>query len=147
MPTRIDHLSTQEQADVECFFSSMRDSIGQNFTAKEAKFGMQKIVGEFSKRADPELPSITIHHHTLDIMKGLTLNLTKHLKERLRRNVSLEESNPQPLFHGVQQCQLGGLYQLGPHFIICHWSYLLLLMDLYFYLNIHMLKILVRNNH
>ena len=34
----------------------MRDSIGQNFTVKEAKFGMRKIVGEFSKRADSELP-------------------------------------------------------------------------------------------
>ena len=42
--------------DVECFFSMMRDTIRQNFTTKEVKFGMQKILSQFSKRIDPDLP-------------------------------------------------------------------------------------------
>ena len=42
--------------DVECFFSMMRDTIGQNFTTKEVKFGMRKILSQFSKRIDPDLP-------------------------------------------------------------------------------------------
>ena len=34
----------------------MRDTIGQNFTTKEVKFGMRKILSQFSKRIDPDLP-------------------------------------------------------------------------------------------
>jgi len=56
-----DDLSIQEAVDVECFFSMMQDSIGQNFSTKEVKFGMQKIVTEFSKRVDPQLPFY--YHH------------------------------------------------------------------------------------
>ena len=47
--------------DVECFFSMMRDMIGQNFTTKEVKFGMQKILSQFSKWIDPDLPYTSGH--------------------------------------------------------------------------------------
>ena len=46
--------------DVECFFSMMRDIIGQNFT-KEVKYGIHKVYAEFIKRADPDLP---FYYHT-----------------------------------------------------------------------------------
>ena len=131
----LEHPRASSTDDMECFFSLIRDSIGQNFMIKEAKLGIHKFVGKFSKQADPALPFIIIHHHTLSIMKALTLTLTKQLKERQRRNVSLEENNPLYLLHGVQLCQLGAAYQLGPHFTMCHWSYFLLLMDLCLYLN------------
>jgi len=42
--------------DVECFFSLMRDTIRQNFTTKQVKFGIQKVCNEFIKRLDPDLP-------------------------------------------------------------------------------------------
>ena len=47
--------------DVECFFSMMRDTIGQNFTTKEVKFGMRKILSQFSKCIDPGLPFLLLH--------------------------------------------------------------------------------------
>ena len=56
-----EHPRASSTDDVECFFSLMRDSIGQNFTIKEGKLGIRKFVGEFSKRADPELP---FYYHT-----------------------------------------------------------------------------------
>ena len=68
------------------------------FAVKEAKFGMQNFVGEFSKQTDPKLSFSYICLHTLGIIKALTLNLTKHLKERQRRNMSLEEVVSLPLF-------------------------------------------------
>ena len=42
--------------DVECFFSLMCDIIGQNFTSEEIKFGMRKIISQFSKCVDTDLP-------------------------------------------------------------------------------------------
>lgn len=57
----LEHPRANSTDDMECFFSLMRDSIGQNFTVKEAKFGMRKLIGEFSKRADPDLP---FYYHT-----------------------------------------------------------------------------------
>jgi hypothetical protein len=44
--------------DVECFFSMMRDAIGQNFTTKQVQFGFRN---EFEKRLDPHLP---FYYHT-----------------------------------------------------------------------------------
>lgn len=42
--------------DVECFFSTMRDSIGKNFKLKQVKHEMRKVYNEFNKRQDPSLP-------------------------------------------------------------------------------------------
>ena len=53
-----EHPRASSTDDMEYFFSLMRDSIGQNFTIKEAKLGIRKFVGEFSKR---ELP---FYYHT-----------------------------------------------------------------------------------
>ena len=44
--------------DVECFFSLMRDNIGQNFTTKQVKFNARKI---YVKSFDPDLP---FYYHT-----------------------------------------------------------------------------------
>ena len=44
-----------ETDDVECFFSIMRDIIGQNFTTKEVKYEICKVCAEFMKHADPDL--------------------------------------------------------------------------------------------
>ena len=57
----LEHLRASSTDDVECFFSLISDSIGQNFTIKEAKLGIHKFVGKFSKQADPELP---FYYHT-----------------------------------------------------------------------------------
>lgn len=57
----IEHPRASSSDDVECFFSMMRDSIGQNFTTKEVKFGIRKVHGEFVKRVDPDLP---FYYHT-----------------------------------------------------------------------------------
>ena len=42
--------------DVECFFSTMRDAVGKNFTLKQVKPEMRKICKEFAKRQDSKLP-------------------------------------------------------------------------------------------
>ena len=42
--------------DVECFFSTMRDAVGKNFTLKQVQPEMRKICKEFAKRQDSELP-------------------------------------------------------------------------------------------
>ena len=52
----LEHPRASSTDDIECFFSVMRDIIGKNFTTKEFKFGMRKVVPEFSKRVDPDLP-------------------------------------------------------------------------------------------
>ena len=52
----LEHPRASSTDDVECFFSMMRDVIGQNFTTKEVKFGMRKIISQFVKRVDPDLP-------------------------------------------------------------------------------------------
>ena len=57
----LEHPRASTTDDVECLLSMMRDSISQNFTIKEVKFGMRKIVCEFSKRLDPALP---FYYHT-----------------------------------------------------------------------------------
>ena len=42
--------------NVECFFSMVCDVIGQNFSTKEVKFGMRKIISQLVRRVDPDLP-------------------------------------------------------------------------------------------
>jgi hypothetical protein len=39
----------------------MRDTIGQNFTTKQVRYGFRKICCEFIKRLNPELP---FYYHT-----------------------------------------------------------------------------------
>ena len=53
---QLEHPRASSTDDVECLFSMMRDTIGQNFTTNEVKFGMRKIISQFSKRIDPNLP-------------------------------------------------------------------------------------------
>ena len=56
-----EHPRASSTDDVECFFSIMRDSIGQNFTTKQVKMGFRKVCVEFTKRLDPDLP---FYYHT-----------------------------------------------------------------------------------
>ena len=56
-----EHPRASTTDDVECFFSMMRDSIGQNFNTKQVKFGIRKVYAEFTKRLDPDLP---FYYHT-----------------------------------------------------------------------------------
>ena len=56
-----EHPRASSTDDVECFFSVLRDSVGQNFTTKEVKFGFRKACVELTKRLDPDLP---FYYHT-----------------------------------------------------------------------------------
>ena len=56
-----EHPRASTSDDVECFFSMMRDAIGQNFTTKQVQMGFRKVCMEFSKRLDPDLP---FYYHT-----------------------------------------------------------------------------------
>ena len=56
-----EHPRSGTSDDVECFFSVMRDTVGKNFTTKQAKFAFRKVCIEFSKRLDVDLP---FYYHT-----------------------------------------------------------------------------------
>ena len=51
-----EHPRASTSDDVECYFSMMRDTIGQNFTVKQVQYGFRKVCLEFMKRLDPDLP-------------------------------------------------------------------------------------------
>ena len=53
---QLEHPRASSTNDIECLFSVMRDIIGKNFTTKEFKFGIRKVMSEFSTRVDPDLP-------------------------------------------------------------------------------------------
>ena len=42
----LEHPRASGTDNMECFFSMMRDTIGQNFTTKEVKFGICKVYSE-----------------------------------------------------------------------------------------------------
>jgi len=76
-----EHPRASTTDDVECFFSMIRDNIGQNFTSKQVKFNLRKVYGEFTKRLDPDLPfyyytsahsRYTIHIFTCSFMTPCT---------------------------------------------------------------------------
>ncbi len=48
-----ENLRASTTDDVECFFSTMRDALGKNFTLKQVK---PEICMEFAKRQDSQLP-------------------------------------------------------------------------------------------
>ena len=57
-----EHPRASTSDDVECFFSMMRDTVGQNFTTKQVQTdGFHKVCLEFTKRLDPDLP---FYYHT-----------------------------------------------------------------------------------
>ncbi len=58
---KAEHPRASSTDDVECFFSMMRDSLGNNFTTKEVGYGFRKICFEFIKRLNPDLP---FYYHT-----------------------------------------------------------------------------------
>ena len=65
-----EHPRASSTDDVECFFIMLRDSIGENFTTKEAKYAVRKVCLEFSMHTDPNYRSTTTHLVTLASMKA-----------------------------------------------------------------------------
>jgi len=57
----IEHPRASSTDDVDYFFSTMRDALGQNFSTKEVKFKIRNVFAEFVKRVDPDLP---FYYHT-----------------------------------------------------------------------------------
>lgn len=51
-----EHPRSSSSDDVECFFSVMRDLIGQHFTLKKVQFEWRKLCTEYAKRMDIQLP-------------------------------------------------------------------------------------------
>ena len=56
-----EHPRSSTTDDVECFFSTMRDIVGKDFTLKQVQHGWRKASIEMSKRLDPQLP---YYYHT-----------------------------------------------------------------------------------
>ena len=107
---------------VECFFSMMRDNIGQNFTSKQVKFNLRKVYGEFTKHLDPDLPFYyyTSAHsrYIMDLywfislyqciysgtMKVICRVLIPQIQDHLQRRKLPEESNQVLLHLAVPLC-------------------------------------------
>lgn len=53
---REDHPRSSMTDDVECFFSLLRDLVGQNFTLKVVQHVWRKICAEITIRQNPDLP-------------------------------------------------------------------------------------------
>ena len=51
-----EHPRASTTDDLECFFSMLRDFVGQHFTVKQVQYEFRKFCIEFSKRLDPKLP-------------------------------------------------------------------------------------------
>jgi hypothetical protein len=66
--------------DVECFFSTMRDAVGKNFTLKQVKPEMRKICKEFAKRQDSQLHFFYFTSAHGQFSEGERPNLTKENK-------------------------------------------------------------------
>ena len=65
--------------------------IGQNVTTKEGKFGTCKIIPQFSKCNDPDLPFIIIHRLILNTMKVPIQTLTDHQLNNQRKKIPRRE--------------------------------------------------------
>ncbi len=52
----VNHPRASSTDDVECFFSVMRNLIGEHFTCKAVMVEWRKICSEYSKRIDRDLP-------------------------------------------------------------------------------------------
>ncbi len=57
----IEHPRASNTDDVECFFSLIRNMIGNHFTCKAVMYEWRKVCTEFSKRLDKDLP---FHYYT-----------------------------------------------------------------------------------
>ena len=60
-----EHPRASTSDDVECFFSMMRDSIGQNFTTKQVQFGFRKWYWSLKNDWTPTYPFIITRQVTL----------------------------------------------------------------------------------
>ncbi|XP_064405363.1 uncharacterized protein LOC135350489 isoform X1 [Halichondria panicea] len=50
-----EHPRSSSSDDVECFFSILRNCVGENVTMKQVYYGWRKVCIEFTKRMDPDL--------------------------------------------------------------------------------------------
>lgn len=75
----LEHSRACSTDDLECFFSLMRDVIGQNFTTKEVKFGMRKIILKFVIQIYHFITiHLLIHVFIKDVIQSLTRNQIKN---------------------------------------------------------------------
>ncbi len=134
---RPEHPRTSTTDDIECFFSVLRDSIGQNFLTKEVKYGFCKICSEFTKRLDPDLPFFLITRQVIAaIMKDPFQLLMYHHKRPVVRTKGYLEGNSQlHLQPVVQLCLLEGVWQLDLNSIMSPLNYPHHRLVLYMYSN------------
>ena len=82
----------------------MRDVIDQNFTTKEVKFGMRKIISQFVKRVDPDLPFYYHSSFHTRFYEGSHPEFDKKSETTERKDC--EEGNSQlHLLHSKLQCR------------------------------------------
>ena len=111
-----EHPRTSTTDDVECFFSSKKDTIGQNFTTKQVKFGIQKVYSEFIKHLDPDLPFFIIHQATSVFTKALYPVSTTSQSPNRKSRESLEENSRLPLHHRRATMPVRGTTSVQPKF-------------------------------
>ena len=97
-----EHPKAPTTNNVECLFSLVRDSIGQNFTTKQIGFNIHKVYTEFTKGLDPDLP---FFYHTTALTQhreGPLPNFnTPLLKPPKKKRVPRREQPVRPCFHNV----------------------------------------------
>ena len=128
---RAEHPRASTSDDVECFFSMMRDSIGQSFTAKQVQYGFRKVTLEFMKRLDPDLPFFITPQATPATVRAPFLILPRYrTRENIRageyRGVNYLES----FLVGVPLCQCKEALVCGHNFTTSHLNFLHLQMSL-----------------
>ena len=123
--------------DVECFFSSIRDIIGQNFTTKEVKFGMRKIISQFSKHVDPDLPFYYYTSSHSRFYEGNLPDFNKAPQKQQKEKRLPRRELPGAFVPRRATMQVRGSLAVR-NFITFHLNYLLHPLDPLFYMNIHM---------
>lgn len=89
--------------DVECFFSVMRDTVGKNFTTKQAKFAFRKVCIEFTKRLDVDLP---FYYHTSTHTRFQEGNDFSHVSNRLKRKNVRVPRREQPAAFSIRRATM-----------------------------------------
>ena len=126
----------------------MRDTIGQNFTTKEVKFGMRKILSQFSKRIDPDLPFYYYTSSHTRYYEGTHPDFDQPpAKSPKEKRLPRRE---QPAAFGPRRATMPvrGSLAIRPKFHNVHWSFLYHQVDPLFYMNIHMhIQLIIFGNY
>ena len=125
---KLDHPRASSTDDVECFFSMMRDSLGRNFDSKQVQFGIRKVYSEFIKCLDPDLP---FYYHTLSHTRFYEGSLPDFNQPSLMKPKTKRVPRREQPIAFVQQCLSEEACQSNRNSTICHWNYLLHLINQY----------------